>query len=615
MLHKKLSLLLACLFPLALLAQPKLKFVDFATGFSRPVDIAQCGDSRLFIVEQAGKIWVLDSLGVRQTAVFLDINDRVINTGNERGLLGLAFHPNYAQNGWFFVNYVKNDGHTRIARFTRSTADPTIADPGSELTILEQNQPFSNHKGGCVKFGPDGYLYIGLGDGGSGGDPQGNGQKKSTLLGKMLRIDVHNSSTTTPYVVPADNPFVGNTAYKPEIWALGLRNPWRFSFDRLNGDLWIADVGQNAREEIDHQPAGVGGRNYGWNCYEGNSPFETAGCQPANTYAGPAFEYVNPSIGCSVTGGFVYRGSKYPEVYGKYLLTDYCSGRWWAVAPNANGTFTGKEIANLADNEYSSLGEDVYGELYVAALASGKILKITELCSGFNFAGTVSGAVCDSSFAGSIVLEVTGGAPPVTYKWSNGATEKDIVYLNPGTYAVTVKDGNSCERRDTFELLSLSPVPDPIFQGGDTLRTLNFAPDLTLQWYFEGNPIPGANDHLYVPTQTGYYSLLVSNAEGCQTFTDPVFFDFSSATLPASVARFMLAPNPTSDQTMLTLELRRGGNTTIFLTDGQGRTIFSQTHQEQKIALPIDLRGLPAGTYFLNVQTEHGAFVRQLLKR
>ncbi len=688
-------LLLCCLLSCTLLAQPKLKLVDFAISFNRPVDITHCGDSRLFIVEQGGKIWILDSLGVRQQTAFLNIDNRVIDTGNERGLLGLAFHPDYAQNGWFFVNYVKNDGHTRIARFTRSASNPTVADPDSELTILEQTQPFSNHKGGCVKFGPDGYLYIGLGDGGSGGDPQGNGQKTTTFLGKMLRIDVNNSSPATPYVVPSDNPFVGNPAYKPEIWALGLRNPWRFSFDRLTGDLWIGDVGQNAREEIDYQPIGVGGRNYGWNCYEGTNAFEPGGCQPASSYVGPAFQYVNPSIGCSVTGGFVYRGSKYPNMQGKYLLTDYCSGRWWAVSPNGNGTFTGKEIANLADNEYSSLGEDIHGELYVAALASGKILKITDLCAGFNFAGMVSGAVCEGSFSGAVFLDVTGGASPVTYLWSDGSTNKDIVYLNPGTYSVKVKDGNGCELRDTFEIASLSPPPSTIqlnstspvlcsgdsatlvsspapagyeyqwYNGNETVagattqqlmatefgyysvqlisggcnslrsdsilidQEVSVEPSIGLhgdtlyaaagwaayQWLFNNQPIPGATDIAYIATQSGVYELETTSANGCKYQSSGINVVVSGTTLPASITQFSLAPNPASQQALLTLQLRRVENVIISLTDGQGRTMFSQTYQEQKIVLPIDLRKWPVGTYFLNVQTEGGTFVRQVVKQ
>jgi glucose/arabinose dehydrogenase len=235
---KKMLMLWCALLPVLLSAQVRLQLKDFASGFTRPVDIAHCGDSRMFVVEQKGLIWVVDSTGKRSTVPFMDIDDRVINSGNERGLLGLAFHPNYKQNGWFFVNYIKNDGFTRIARFTVSATDPNKADPASELNILEQSQPFNNHKGGCTKFGPDGFLYLSLGDGGSGGDPQDNGQKRSTLLGKMLRIDVNNSSVTTPYKVPESNPFVNNSAFRPEIWSRGWRNVWRFSYERLTGDMW-----------------------------------------------------------------------------------------------------------------------------------------------------------------------------------------------------------------------------------------------------------------------------------------------------------------------------------------------------------------------------------------
>lgn len=694
--NKYLLPLLCSLLPLAMLAQPKIKLVDFATGFTRPIGIEHSGDSRLYIIEKAGKIWVLDSLGNRQTDVFLDITSLIRSTGNEQGLLGLAFHPDYAQNGWFFVNYIiKANGNTRISRFTRSAVNPNVADASTELVILEQSQPYSNHNGGSTRFGPDGYLYLGLGDGGSGGDPQGNGQKTTTFLGKLLRIDVDSSIVGAPYRIPADNPFAGSTASKPEIWAYGLRNPWRFSFDRLNGDLWIGDVGQNAHEEIDYQPAGIpGGRNYGWNCFEGFSPYD-GGCVVPN-HIPPVFDYPNPSIGCSVTGGFRYRGSKYPDLYGKYLFTDYCSGRWWTLTQNANGSFTGAIIADLSDNSYTTLGEDLQGELYVAT-DGGKIQKITELCSGFNFAGTASGAVCDSSLSGTIFLNLTGGAAPVTYIWSNGASDKDIVYLNPGIYSVKVKDNNGCERRDTFEIESaspaapqLSPTGDIFLCAGDTATITAYSTPLdsgvyvyqwlrdgviipnetfpvlitgesgqyrarlvglcnsalssvvnlqhesvipplvvaignefvanggsgaSYQWLLNGQPIAGATDSIYVPVQSGDYAVIITSANGCTFHSGEIPFVVSGTVLPANVTKFSLAPNPTSDQAVLTMELQRGENTTISLTDSQGRTIFSQSHQDQKIVLPIDLRGLPAGTYFLHVQTEKGAFVRQLVRR
>jgi len=692
--NKRLFPLLCCLLPLTLLAQPKLKLVDFATGFNRPIGIEHCGDSRLFIIEKLGKIWVLDSLGVRQPEVFLDISSRVKSSGNEQGLLGLAFHSDYAQNGWFFVNYIKSDGNTRIARFTRSAANPNIAAPNSELTILEQTQPYSNHNGGDTRFGPDGYLYIGLGDGGAGGDPQGYGQKTTTLLGKMLRIDVDSSTVAAPYKIPADNPFVGSTVNKKEIWAYGLRNPWRFSFDRLNGDLWIGDVGQNAREEIDYQPAGTaGGRNYGWNCFEGNIPYD-GGCAVAN-HTLPVFEYLNPSVGCSVTGGFRYRGSQYPNLYGKYLFTDYCSGRWWTLTQNANGSFTGAIIADLSNNSYTTLGEDVNGELYVATDGGGKIQKITDLCAGFSFTGESSAAVCDQSFSGTVFVNVTGGLAPVTFLWSNGFTDKDIVYLNPGAYSVKVNDANGCELRDTFEIASLSP-PAPTVQlngnsavlcaGDSTTLASSAAPadygyqwfngenlivgattqqlsvseyglysvQLTnpecnstrsdsilidqevaieplvglrgdtlyvaegwaaYQWLFNNQPIPGATGLTYVATQSGVYELETTSANGCRYQSGGITIIISSTALPANVTKFSLAPNPTADQTVLKLELRRTENSTISLTDGQGRTIFSQMRQEQKIMLPIDLRALSAGTYFLTIKTEGGTFVRQIIRQ
>lgn len=288
---KKLALLLFLLAPICLAAQPKIQLQNFATGFDLPLDITHCGDSRLFVTERDGVIWVLDSLGNRLDT-FLNIDPRVNSGQNEQGLLGLAFHPNYAENGFFFVNYTKNNGGTtRIARFSVKPNNPNEADPNSELMILEQSQPYWNHNGGCIKFGPDGYLYTSIGDGGSGNDPHNNGQNKKTFLGKILRIDVNNSNASEPYVVPADNPFVGNSDYFPEIWSLGWRNPWRFSFDRLTGDMWIGDVGQNLWEEVDFELAGAGGLNYGWRCYEGTHDFNLNGCQAASNYVMPFFEY------------------------------------------------------------------------------------------------------------------------------------------------------------------------------------------------------------------------------------------------------------------------------------------------------------------------------------
>jgi glucose/arabinose dehydrogenase len=300
-------------------------------------------------------------------------------SGGERGLLGLAFHPNYAANGFFYVNYTRqSDGATVIARYQRSANDPNIADPGSAVILLTVAQPFANHNGGQLRFGPDGYLYIALGDGGSANDPGNRAQNLSTPLGKMLRIDVNNGS---PYGIPPNNPFLndGNPDTLAEIWAYGLRHPWRFSFDRLTGDLFIADVGQSAREEINFQPAGTGaGANYGWRVMEGTLCTDLGG-GPAcfdPSFTVPVLEY-DHGLGCSVTGGHRYRGSVYPSLTGQFLYGDFCSGRIWGATQNANGTWTTTQLL-LSGFNISTFGEDAAGEVYVAAYNTGVIYRIVQ---------------------------------------------------------------------------------------------------------------------------------------------------------------------------------------------------------------------------------------------
>lgn len=343
-----------------------------AGGLDTPVGIANAGDGsgRLFIVEKAGRIRAL----VGSTfidAPFLDITDRVGSSANEQGLLGLAFHPNFANNGRFFVNYTNGEGNTVIARFSVG-ADPAQADPSSEVVLLTVNQPAANHNGGHLAFGPDGYLYVGLGDGGGSGDQFANGQNGGTLLGAMLRLDVDAGQ---PYGVPASNPFVGDTAVRDEIWAIGLRNPWRYSFDRLTGDLYIGDVGQNRYEEIDFQPGSSdGGENYGWPVMEG------VHCFPENKECGragltlPEKEY-DHSQGCSVTGGYVYRGQEFPLLTGIYVFGDYCSGKIWGLAASDDGGWTVAQLAQ-ADLRLSSFGEDEAGELYLVDMRQGELFKI-----------------------------------------------------------------------------------------------------------------------------------------------------------------------------------------------------------------------------------------------
>jgi glucose/arabinose dehydrogenase len=354
------------------LADIHLELGRIVGGLDRPVGIAHAGDGsgRLFLLEKVGRIRVVRE-GTLSDVPFLVISDRVGSSESEQGLLGLAFHPGYAGNGTFFVNYTDLQGNTVVSRFSVS-ADPARADPASEVVLLTLAQPASNHNGGHLAFGPDGYLYIGTGDGGASGDRFGNGQNGQTLLGAMLRLDVDGGQ---PYTVPADNPFVGNPEVRDEIWAIGLRNPWRYSFDRVTGDLYLADVGQNQYEEVDFQPAGSpGGQNYGWpimegsHCYPGDQPCDRAGLSL------PVVEY-DHGQGCSVTGGYVYRGREFPLLAGVYLFGDYCSGRIWGLAPGADGNWQVAQLAQ-ADLQLSSFGEDEAGELYLVDMGRGELFKI-----------------------------------------------------------------------------------------------------------------------------------------------------------------------------------------------------------------------------------------------
>jgi glucose/arabinose dehydrogenase len=331
-------------------------------GLERPTTLAVPGDGsgRLFVTEQPGRIRVIAGETLRDEP-FLDIVARVGSRGNEQGLLGLAFAPDFAASGQFYVNYTDRQGDTVIARYH---ADGERADPNSEEVLLHVDQPYANHNGGQLAFGPDGYLYIGLGDGGSGGDPQGHGQGLDTLLGKILRIDVSGGGD---YRAPPDNPFVNDSRARPEIWAYGLRNPWRFSFDRATNDLYIADVGQDTWEEIDVAPAGSrGGENYGWNYREGAHPFE--GRPPAGlTLIDPITEYNHNEGGCSVTGGYVYRGAQLPSLRGVYFYGDYCLGYVWGLWRDAAGQWRNQRLFETGFN-ISSFGEDENGELFLLDL-------------------------------------------------------------------------------------------------------------------------------------------------------------------------------------------------------------------------------------------------------
>ena len=384
--------------PAADTAWPTIDSVLVAGGFDKPVHILHAGDGsgRLFIVEQPGEIKILHNDSSQ--SIFLDISDRVRSTGNEEGLLSMAFPPAYGDSlPYFYVYYTQADGNNVVSRFS-TTGDPDVADAGSEKKILVLEHPiYSNHNGGQLVFGPDGYLYIATGDGGGGGDPQENAQNPASLLGKILRIEtletqvskiegnfvlnfplLYNSGSTeqSNYKIPPDNPFVGLPGYREELWALGLRNPWRISFDRQTGDMFIADVGQNRSEEVNFQPAAsTGGENYGWNIMEGLDCYPNDPCDKSNLVL-PVFTYPTSS-GCSITGGFVYRGSVYPGMQGIYFAGDYCTGSIWGL--QQSGINWDSSLLLVSGSWISTFGEDESGELFFADRQNGNIYRLIEV--------------------------------------------------------------------------------------------------------------------------------------------------------------------------------------------------------------------------------------------
>jgi glucose/arabinose dehydrogenase len=347
-------------------------------NFDSPVGIAHANDDsgRLFVVEQGGTVMIVQD-GQMLATPFLNIasllTPEVARGGySERGLLGLTFSPNYQQDSLFYITYVEQSGSLVLARWQTSRENPNLADPNSQTILLSIVYYMDNHNAGHIAFGPDGYLYIAVGDGGGGGDPWRNAQNPATLNGKILRLDVSDSSLNT-YKIPPDNPFVASEGYAPEIWALGLRNPWRFSFDRATGDLYIADVGQSNYEEVNFQPAGQGGQNYGWSVYEGNTIFNEQRKIIGGLLTMPVLIYDHGS-GCAISGGYVYRGWQLPALRGLYLYGDYCNGRVWYTRPNGTDIWSSGDLAQT-ERQITAFGEDDYGELYLVDF-KGALLKL-----------------------------------------------------------------------------------------------------------------------------------------------------------------------------------------------------------------------------------------------
>jgi glucose/arabinose dehydrogenase len=368
---KKL-LFCASIFSSFIMNAQSITLEEFATGFTAPVEIVNANDSRMFVVQQNGIIKIVQPNGTVNSTNFLNIGSK-ITYGGERGLLGLAFHPQYSTNGYFFVYYNDLDGDITVARYTVSS-NPDVADATTEKIILNQAKPFDNHNGGSIHFAPDGYLWVVTGDGGSSGDPNNNAQNKNSLLGKLLRLDINS---TGPYNIPPGNPFVGVDG-ADEVWAYGLRNAWKFNFDTTSGNVMIADVGQGQIEEINRMPLTQAGINYGWRCYEGNNTYNTSGCAAQATMTFPIAAYDHSGGKCSITGGYIYRGTQFPVLQGRYIFADYCSTQIGSLNPDDSITWT----SAFSGNNFSTFGVNNLNELFVAAVNNGKIFRVTTTTLG-----------------------------------------------------------------------------------------------------------------------------------------------------------------------------------------------------------------------------------------
>lgn len=528
--------------------------------FSNPLYLDHAGDgsNRIFVVEQAGRIKVFpNNSSVTTTKIFLDITDRV-TSGGETGLLGLAFHPNYENNGYFYVNYTAPSPlRTVVSRFQVSPTNPDSADKNTEQILLTFNQPYSNHNGGCIAFGPDGYLYIATGDGGSGGDPQNNAQNITNLLGKILRIDVDNPQAPLNYGIPPTNPFADstNTSIRKEIYAYGLRNPWRMSFDPVTGWLWAADVGQSNWEEIDIIS---NGGNYGWRCYEGNHPYNTSGCN--GTYIFPVWEYSH-TLGISVTGGYVYRGQNVPELYGKYIYGDYGSRRVWSLLYDGVNPPSNTQITT-AVGSITSFGVDQNNELFLVSF-NGKI---------YNFIPTVI-PVELASFTATVV------DGKVKLDWYT-ATETN----NSGFMIERSQDGVNFK--------------DLYFIGGNGTSTQRNVYSYT------------DND---VTFGVYYYRLKQIDMDGTVNYLNVVSVDLGS---PKSFLLEQNFPNPFNPSTTISWQSPESGLQTLKVYDMLGNevaTLLNEYKEAGKHSVEFNADNLPSGLYFYKLSVGNFSTVRKML--
>ena len=580
------------------MAQPIIDLELITTGFNEPVDIASAGDERLFIVSRHGTIEILyPDLSV---STFLDIDDRVGSGGGEQGLQGLVFHPDYASNGFFYVNYTDTLGDTHISRFSVSAGDPDLADPDSELLLIYADQPANNHNSGDLNFGPDGYLWLCTGNG--GGPANGNAQDTTSILGKVLRIDVDGGS---PYAIPADNPFIGEPGVD-EMWALGLRNPWRFSFDRLTGDLWIADVGGAIKEEVNFRPVSSGGgENYGWQCYEAS--YQSALCDTSIDFTFPIFEYNhNPFTGgYAITGGFVYRGNAYPHLYGYYTTIDYVTGNAWALHSDGMGGWLVDTLGFLVDH-ITSFGEDQNGEIYACEKDAGNIYRLKDLCGSFALTSDITDETALGVSDGSIDLTVTGGNAPYSISWSTGASSEDLSGLSADTYTVTVTDDLGCVQTGVYEVAQLcGPAIDvQVSDITTSSATISWSPSGAGLYKVQYITMGGTPGQITTPdtsvTLSGLdagavYVFRVRNKCSGTTATYTASGAFMTDPLrDGMVSGLEVFPNPTTGLLYLQSDMQ---DTPVMIRDVSGNPVMHYNDCPDV----IDLSGLPNGIYILEI--------------
>jgi len=542
-----------------------IDLIPHAFGLSQPVDIASAGDDRLFIVEREGRIRIVERDGTVLPEPFLDITEEVRSSAQDQGLLSIAFHPDYANNGYFYLNYTSHpSGDTFIARYSASSNNPNLANPNSRFLIYTAFQPYNNNNGGDINFGPDGYLYIALGDGGSGNDPGNRAQNLDLPLGKILRIDVN---TGVLYDIPADNPYAqpGEMGLD-EIWASGLRQPWRFSFDSETGDMWVADIGQDSWEEVNFQPAAsAGGENYGWRCYEGLESSNPSNCTASvDDLSFPVHVYANNEndSGCSVTGGYVYRGDAFESLQGLYIYADYCTGKFWSLKFLSGTGWFNEPLGESFSYNFKTFGEDNRKELYVAGVGNGVIYRVVD--------PTALPIDLISFTAESIDNK------EVVLKWLT-ATEIDSDYFD-------------IQR-------SLNGV------SFSTIDKVNAAGNSTTQQTYEFTDEDPAFGEIY-------YRLRQVDFDGSVTYSE-----VKQVKLDRNYVTPNIYPNPVRDAQNLTIDFgdMPSSPVEINIVDMSGKQVYYRQYAAGQNRFDIPVNGLSKGMYIINGQFDDYHFYKKLI--